>query len=97
LRIGAGIPERWRDSASGVGIRDLRTPFGSISWSLRPAPGGTLRLVVEGEAVPPGGIELAFPWLAELTAIEATEGELTRVAGRAPVIRSLPASISLAR
>jgi hypothetical protein len=97
IRIGPGIPAAWRDAEEGVAIRDLRTPFGLLSWSLRPATDGSgavLRL--EGDA-PPGGIELAFPGLEAARATTEDGGELSRSASGAPLVSRLPATVLLAR
>lgn len=59
LVLAAGIPADWLRAASGIGVRDLRTPYGSLTYSLKPED-GALRLTVSGSARPPGGYVL--PW-----------------------------------
>jgi hypothetical protein len=67
LVIAAGIPEQWID-ARGISVRGLRTPYGSVSYTLR-REAGTLTLEIEGD-VPPAGF--VFPWPLRAPPIEAT-------------------------
>ncbi len=60
LVIGAGVPARWFEGGP-VGVKDLRTPYGRLTWSAR-SQGGTLRLRVAGDARPPGGFVFAWPF-----------------------------------
>ncbi|MEZ5066411.1 MAG: hypothetical protein R3B81_16915 [bacterium] len=62
LRLGRGVPSAWRDAERTTAVRALPTPWGEISWELSDR-GTTLR--IEGEARPPGGILVDFPWLRE--------------------------------
>ena len=57
LVLAAGLPPAWFEG-SGVGVRNLRTPYGPLTWSARARP-GKLILRVSG-ARPPGGY--LFPW-----------------------------------
>jgi hypothetical protein len=57
LVLGAGLPPGWFEGV-GVGVRDLRTPYGRLTWSAR-SRRGKLVLRVSG-ARPPGGY--VFPW-----------------------------------
>ncbi|MHB8528607.1 MAG: hypothetical protein ACYC8V_03735 [Caulobacteraceae bacterium] len=58
LVVAAGIPPDWFDGA-GVGIHDLRTPYGRLTWTARLGD-HLLTLRVSGTAHPPGGY--VFPW-----------------------------------
>jgi hypothetical protein len=60
LILAAGLPMRWIDSPSGIGLRNVRTPYGGLSYSLRRRTGVTL-LTLTGEATPPGGFVLRWP------------------------------------
>ncbi|HEY2178855.1 MAG TPA: hypothetical protein VGH15_09765 [Caulobacteraceae bacterium] len=60
LVLGAGVPRDWF-AGEGVGVRDLRTPYGILTWSAARRGGGfTLRL--GGDARPPGGFVFAWPF-----------------------------------
>jgi len=60
--LAGGIPASWLDRA-GVAIRGLRTPYGSITYSLVRTGEriAELTLTASGE-VPPGGFVLTGPW-----------------------------------
>lgn len=65
LVLAAGVPLAWFDGP-GLAIRDLRTPYGRLSWRARSRaePG---RKTIEFElqalrAAPPGGVVLRGPW-----------------------------------
>jgi hypothetical protein len=57
LVLAAGVPADWLGSG-GVAVRELRTAYGRVSYSLR-LSGGAVVLEIEGD-VPPGGF--IFPW-----------------------------------
>ena len=56
--LGAGVPERWLDE--GVTVRDLRTPYGALSYTLR-RRNGRVVLNISGNARPPGGFVFRWP------------------------------------
>ncbi len=59
LVLAAGVPLAWLEG-EGVGVRDLRTPYGLLTYRLRRAGQG-YRLDLEGQAAPPGGYILTWP------------------------------------
>ena len=59
LVLAAGVPPAWLDRA-GVTVRDLRTPFGRVSYSLKRERARVV-LHVAGDAAPPGGFVFAWP------------------------------------
>jgi hypothetical protein len=59
LVIGSGILPGWLD-APGVAIRDLRTPYGPLSYSLE-RQGARVTLEVAAGRVPPGGVVFVWP------------------------------------
>jgi hypothetical protein len=59
LVLAAGVPPQWL-GGSGIGVRDLRTPYGLLSYSLK-KDGRRLILQVAGSRVPPGGVILPWP------------------------------------
>ncbi|HXV01602.1 MAG TPA: hypothetical protein VG166_14005 [Caulobacteraceae bacterium] len=61
LVLGAGVPRAWFADA-GVGVRDLRTPYGVLTWRARKRGAGfSLRLA--GGVRPPGGFIFAWPFI----------------------------------
>ncbi|HEY1446970.1 MAG TPA: hypothetical protein VGF33_00405, partial [Caulobacteraceae bacterium] len=58
LVLGAGVPPSWFEGPS-VGVRNLHTSYGTLSWSATTRH-GRLILRVGGDARPPGGF--VFPW-----------------------------------
>lgn len=68
LVIGAGIPAEWARSDAGVTVRDLRTTYGPLSYTLR-ADADEVRIAVgaragtsaDGFGLPPGGIVIRSP------------------------------------
>ena len=59
LVLAGGVPAAWLDG-TGVTVRDLRTPFGRVSYSLK-RDGARVVLEVAGDARPPGGFVFAWP------------------------------------
>ena len=60
--LAGGIPAAWVDRA-GVAIRGLRTPYGSVAYSLVRTGERIAELTLTASgAVPPGGFVLAGPW-----------------------------------
>jgi hypothetical protein len=56
LVLGAGIPPAWVTAAEGVTVRNLRTEYGSLSYTVRRQGGGVRYVIEKGIRVPPGGI-----------------------------------------
>jgi hypothetical protein len=62
LVIAAGVAEDWLSGGFEVGVRNLPTYYGNLSYSLRLEAKDTVRLKLEGDlAVPPGGIVVLPP------------------------------------
>jgi len=59
LVLGGGIPEEWLDG-QGVTVKELRTPYGPLSYSLKREDARVVLQVAGGLRVPPGG--LVFVW-----------------------------------
>lgn len=60
LVLAAGIPTAWLNSETGVGVRGLRTAYGSLSYLLKHGRGAYV-LTIEPGASPPGGFVLRWP------------------------------------
>jgi F5/8 type C domain len=60
LVLGAGIPPGWLEGP-GVTVKDLRTPYGPLSYSLRREGARVVLQVDAGTEMPPGGLVFAWP------------------------------------
>ena len=60
LVLAAGLPFDWMASETGVGVRDLGTAHGALSWHLK-RDGTAWTLTLTGAAAPTGGFELHWP------------------------------------
>jgi hypothetical protein len=94
--LASGLPTQWLE-AGGVSIRELRTPFGLLSFSVR-ADGESLQLLLEdGAEVPPGGFVLPWPYEG-FPASAAVNGKEAGLNARGEVvIREIPAHVVLGR
>jgi len=62
LVLAAGVPMAWL-RGKGLSIRELRTPYGPLSWSARIGADGAIDIRVSGlRTYPPGGVTLRGPW-----------------------------------
>lgn len=99
LVLASGIPASWLDGGHAVGVADLRTPHGRLTWSMRREKGERERLrvtIAAGLAVPRGGIAIRPP-LPEGTWSATVNGRKTEFAGEELVLRSLPADVAFER
>jgi hypothetical protein len=79
LVLGAGVLYTWTARGEGVNVRALRTPYGTLSYSMKAEGDRGLRIrIEEGIDIPPGGIVVVSP-----------------IDGRETVIRQLPADVRL--
>jgi hypothetical protein len=92
LVLGAGLSEEW--TAGGVGVTNLSTSHGPLSYRLSPVPGGYLLELGGGVAPPGGGVRLAWPLPGPLPRATFQGGELGWV-GRELVLPTGPATIHL--
>jgi hypothetical protein len=60
LVLGRGIPPSWLEG-QGVAVRNLRTPYGLLSYSLRKDRGRTILTIDALSGLPPGGFVLNAP------------------------------------
>lgn len=60
LVLAAGLPMSWIDSQTGVGVREVRTPYGRLTYGLRRRAGVTTLTLTPG-VTPPGGFVLQWP------------------------------------
>ena len=73
LVLAAGVPPAWLDGP-GVAVRDLRTPYGPLSYAVRKQGGDVIVQVGAGLRVPPGG--LVFSWQGAETRITAVPARI---------------------
>jgi hypothetical protein len=93
LVLGAGLGEEW--IAAGVGVRNLATRHGPLSYRLSPVPGGHVLELAGGVTPPAGGVRLA--WTVPGPLPRATSrGQELRWQGRELVLPPGPATIRLA-
>lgn len=61
LVIAAGVPLEWMRSATGVAVRGLGTPYGTVSYTIK-TEGDRVMVHIEGDLrMPPGGVVIAAP------------------------------------
>ncbi|MFZ2237342.1 MAG: discoidin domain-containing protein [Dokdonella sp.] len=67
LVIAAGIPATWLEG-DGISIRDLRTPYGKLSYTIK-SSGDRIVLTIDdtGLSLPSGGLLLARPDVTKIT------------------------------
>ena len=92
LVLAAGLPLEWL-TGPGVGIRDLRTPYGKLTYTLR-EEGRHLTLTIAGTLAPPAGglvFEWPYPGVAGSATINGTRAQWD--SAQALRIRSVPAVV----
>ena len=93
LVVGAGILPEWLRTGEGVAVRDLRTHYGALSYTMRQL-GSTIRASIgQGLRVPAGGIALR-PTLDRRPLSVLVNGAAVPLSPAGEIIvRSLPAEI----
>ncbi len=73
LVLAAGIPAAWLDDV-GISIRDLRTPYGKLSYAMK-RDGDRIVLSIDdtGLSLPSGGLVLARPDVAKILTTKVNE------------------------
>jgi hypothetical protein len=98
LVLAAGVPAAWAKGA-GIAVRGLRTPYGTLDYSLVES-GSRVRLRIGGSLrLPPGGLAVQWPYTGEAT-VNGRPAERRDAGGAAPgelIVRELPADVRLAR
>ncbi|HYG65714.1 MAG TPA: hypothetical protein VEL74_24230, partial [Thermoanaerobaculia bacterium] len=61
LILGAGVPAEWLESGDGISVRSLRTPWGTLDYSMRPEEDGVRVRIGGGVQIPPGGVMIRSP------------------------------------
>ena len=92
LVLGAGLSEEWM--AAGVGVKNLSTPHGPLSYRLSADSGGHVLELAGGVVPPAGGVRLAWPLPGPLPRAHHQGRELAWQ-GRELVLPTGPATILL--
>jgi hypothetical protein len=95
LIVGAGIPERWAQSETGVGVQRLGTHYGPLTYTLSGDGMAATFAIEAGPTVPPGGIVVRSPF--ENVQAATIDGEVAGVSGDAVVVRALPSRVVFRR
>src|SRR6185295_2466510 len=94
LVLAAGVPSDWL-AGEGIAIRNLRTPYGKLSYTLRRDDQRTL-LKISGDLVPPpGGLIFIWPLASAPGRAHINGRSLEWEKGNQLRIRTLPAVITI--
>ncbi len=94
LVLAAGMPLRWM-SGGPVGVLDLHTRYGCLSFSLeRTSPDTMTCIIAAGLRVPPGGIVIKPPLDGIITGIEDAPDD-SRFTEHEVVLRQIPACFAI--
>ncbi|NBW08568.1 MAG: carbohydrate-binding protein, partial [Caulobacteraceae bacterium] len=85
LVLAAGLPLDWVDSPTGVGVREVRTAYGALSYSFR-KDGAVRVLTIEPGVTPPGGFVVQWPDGVDLPPRPRIDGRRGEWKGREVVI-----------
>jgi hypothetical protein len=94
LVLAAGVPLDWLEG-SGVTVRDLRTPYGSVTYSLEKDGGQVVLRVAGGTRVPPGGFVLAWPGQQPPSQQARVNDKPAQWQGRELRFHELPATVAV--
>ena len=92
LVLAAGVPTRWL-AGEGIAVENLRTPYGSLSYTLRREGQRVLLEVAGGLTLPRGGLVFGWPYPDGPGSARTREGDRLSWDNRELRIRALPASI----
>jgi hypothetical protein len=93
LVLAAGVPMAWL-RGKGVSIRDLRTPYGRLSWTAHVGANGAIDVRVSGlRSFPRGGVTLRGPW--DKNARVAIDGRIVDGPADAITLSHLPADVRI--
>lgn len=99
LVLAAGVPAAWATGA-GIAVRGLRTPYGTLDYSLVES-GSQVHLHIGGSLrLPPGGLAVQWPFAGEEATVNGRPATRRDAGAGAPgelIVRELPADVRLAR
>ena len=93
LVIAAGTPTRWFDG-KGIGIAELRTPYGRLNYTLQRTDKQLVLQLQPGLILPPGGVVFAWPYQGE-PGKASINGEAVQWENGELRIQQLPASVQI--
>ena len=85
LVLAAGLPLDWVDTPTGVGVREVRTTYGALSYSFK-KEGAVRVLTIEPGVAPPGGFVVQWPDGVDLPPRPRIDGRRGEWKGRDVVI-----------
>jgi len=85
LVLAAGLPLDWLDTPTGVGVRDVRTPYGTLTYGFKRENGVAVLTLAPG-VTPPGGFVVQWPEGVDLPARPRIDGRRGDWKGREVVI-----------
>jgi hypothetical protein len=92
LVIGAGVPFEWTEQ-EGVRVRDLRTPYGALSYTMRASGDSVDVMLAAGPRVPVGGFVVIPPARRPFRAVRVDGKEAPLTSEGGVVVRRLPARV----
>jgi len=92
LVLAAGVQPEWLDG-SGVSVKDVRTPYGPVSYTLRREGRKLVLHVPDSVRVPPGGLVLVWPDGAPPSRDTRVNGQTAPWQGSELRLHSLPATV----
>jgi hypothetical protein len=95
LVLAAGVPAGWLERPEGVGVADLRTPWGPLGYRLTRYPWGVRYRLDAGGAEPPGGLVFAWPLAGRPAAARADGEPVPLSADGTLTLRRRPAVVDL--
>jgi hypothetical protein len=93
LVVAAGVPATWLDEGE-VAVRSFRTYWGTLAYTIRRLPDGSIALSLRGDVTPPGGIVLRPPVPGPLVAVEV-DGRAHAFDPAGITLRTSPADVVL--
>jgi len=94
--LAAGLDPAWF-AGPGVAIERLRTPWGTLSYSLREQGGQLVLHIPADQAMPPGGLVLPWPYPGKAVGAASLNGKQVNWHDDEIVIHGLPATLSVLR
>jgi len=94
LVIAAGLAPEWLADGFEIGVKDLPTYYGKLTYTLRHAGGAALRLLISGDlAVPPGGFVVRPPLSHPLVSVQIDGRSIETFDTAGATIRACPADV----
>ena len=94
LVLAAGVPRDWL-AGQGSGIRNLRTPYGELSYRVRRDGKRVVLTIEEGLRPPPGGLVFGWPYATPPGPASLNGRPIRWESGKELRIHSLPAVIEI--